>query len=277
MSWRFSGTIVSGSYAGRWRVAASLIELAQQVDKEWPLRRTNYDGTLGDTAHQARESDHNPNIADGSVSVVTAIDITEDLAVGLDMGEMFELLRMSRDPRIKYAIHQGRMFSSYPAHGFAAYRWRTYSGPDMHLGHGHLSVQPTKALYDDQSQWAILGGTMSAEHPPTSFNDFVAGHKISDKPSWFGVWPSYVERGLTTVEDSWAYPTNRLDLAWLYNKAIAPLESRCNQLEAQVRDLKVQVAQLAAGGGSGGGLTEAEVVTLGDARWVKRGKHEIIL
>jgi hypothetical protein len=51
-------------------------------------------------------------------------------------------IRRSRDPRVKYGISNGQMFSSYAVSGYAAWTWRPYNpkNGDKHFTHGHLSV-----------------------------------------------------------------------------------------------------------------------------------------
>src|SRR5262249_36859977 len=57
---------------GTRRLAKSLITLIDEVDAKYPDRDRSNDGTIGDTSHQARRSDHNPD----SEGVVRALDIT---------------------------------------------------------------------------------------------------------------------------------------------------------------------------------------------------------
>ena len=40
-----------------------------------------------------------------------------------------EAIRVSKDPRAKYVIHEARMWSNYASKGIPAYTWRTYTGP----------------------------------------------------------------------------------------------------------------------------------------------------
>jgi hypothetical protein len=135
-----------------WRVAKSLETLRRQINEMAPDRDKSSDGTIGDTSHQARRSDHNPN-ADG---VVTAMDITNDPAHGVDARGIAEMLLVSRDSRIKYVISDREIFSSP---GFSTsktpWRWRPYSGTNAHTRHVHVSVLGDKTLYDDQREWAI--------------------------------------------------------------------------------------------------------------------------
>jgi hypothetical protein len=74
-------------------------------------------------------------------------------------------------------------------------------------------------------------------HPPSNHTDFVNAHKISEKPTWISVWDSFLAANLTSVKESWAWPAQRLDLAYLHEKAILPLASRITELEAEVGGL----------------------------------------
>jgi hypothetical protein len=130
-----------------FRVAESLLKFRSQIDAMAPGRDKSNDGTIGDTSHQARKSDHNPN-GDG---VVTAMDITNDPGHGVNAGEIAELLRLSKDSRIKYVISNRRIFSSQ----VEPWQWRPYNGANAHTHHVHLSVVGDKGLYDDTRPWPI--------------------------------------------------------------------------------------------------------------------------
>jgi hypothetical protein len=130
-----------------FRTAESLLKFRSQIDAMAPGRDKSNDGTIGDTSHQARPSDHNPN-KDG---VVTAMDITHDPRHGVDAGELAEILRLSKDPRIKYVISNRRIFSSEKS----PWQWRPYNGANAHTHHVHVSVMGEKALYDDTHPWPI--------------------------------------------------------------------------------------------------------------------------
>lgn len=148
-----------------WRVAKSLQRLRDQINAMAPTRGKSKDGTIGDMAHQARESDHNPN-EDG---VVTAMDITHDPAHGLDAGEISELLRLSQDPRIKYVIFNRRIFNSK----VSPWTWRPYSGVDPHAGHLHISVSADQALYDSENDWTL--DNLATRHVPQSATKTLPG------------------------------------------------------------------------------------------------------
>lgn len=141
-----------------WRLAKSLEVLRRQVDERYPGRSKASDGSIGDAKHKSSKSDHNPWVKDGRVGVVTAIDITHDLANGLDSEALAEALRQTRDPRIKYIISNRKICSSETS----PWEWRPYTGKNPHDHHVHVSVKPDIGHFDHASQWAIAGApTMS--------------------------------------------------------------------------------------------------------------------
>lgn len=138
-----------------WRVARALLMLRRQVDAFAPRRRKANDGTIGDAAHATRNSDHNPWVRDGSMGVVTALDITHDPAGGCDAGKLAEMILASRDRRVKYVIWNRRIANSAAIGGSAAWAWRDYRGSNPHNKHIHVSVQSATAAYDDEARWQV--------------------------------------------------------------------------------------------------------------------------
>lgn len=133
-----------------WRVARSLEVLRDQVNHLSPNRSRASDGTVGDTAHSSRTSDHNPN----SAGVVCAMDITHDPAHGVDSEKLAEMLRSGKDARIKYVISNKKIFSG-TGQGNPAWVWRKYTGSNPHNKHVHISVKPDKASYDGAAVWKL--------------------------------------------------------------------------------------------------------------------------
>jgi hypothetical protein len=129
-----------------WRVARSLIELRDQVNAAFPRRSKASDGTIGDAAHAASVSDHNPDAA----GIVRALDLTHDPAHGFDAAALAEQLRCARDPRIKYVISNRRIFSAT----VSPWTWRTYTGSDPHTSHVHVSVVATSRA-DSTAPWTV--------------------------------------------------------------------------------------------------------------------------
>lgn len=132
-----------------WRLAKSLETLRAQVNATYLGRSKTSDGAVGDTAHAATKSDHNPD----AKGVVRAIDITHDPAHGLNITDLAEALLASRDPRIKYVICNGRIFSSKQS----PWVWRPYTGVNAHSKHIHVSTVENDALADDTRPWALPG------------------------------------------------------------------------------------------------------------------------
>jgi hypothetical protein len=129
-----------------WRLANSLITLRSQINAAYPNRNKASDGTIGDAAHAASISDHNPN----SAGVVTAFDITHDPAHGLDIWPLANAL--SPDPRVKYLIANRKVYIDG--------RWQNYTGVDPHTNHVHVSVSSNN--YDNAALWQIGENDMAA-------------------------------------------------------------------------------------------------------------------
>jgi hypothetical protein len=129
------------------RRAKATEKLLAQVDDAAPMRNKDNDGWLGDAAHQARKSDHNPNKA----GVVQAQDITHDPRGGFDSYKFAEHLRGQHDKRIKYVISNKKIFAGNA--GPSPWLWRPYTGSNPHDQHVHVSVADDAALYDDASAW----------------------------------------------------------------------------------------------------------------------------
>jgi hypothetical protein len=113
----------------------SLANLRNEVNYAYPRRNRASDGWLGDSAHAARKSDHNPYRG-----VVHALDLTNDPDHGFDSHAFAEQLRQNRHPAIKYVISHRKMFSSYAANGYPAWTWRPNSSSNPHIRHVHVSV-----------------------------------------------------------------------------------------------------------------------------------------
>ncbi len=126
-----------------WRLAPCLVALVAEADRRKPSRSRDSDGSIGDTAHSARTSDHNP--ADGWVCAVDLDDDGDSTPIlGVDL--LVNHLVASRDPRVKYVIRNGRIWQ--PTTG-----WRTYTGINSHSQHAHISIWNTPNARDDVSAW----------------------------------------------------------------------------------------------------------------------------
>jgi hypothetical protein len=154
-----------------WRNCQASLTLVAAVNARWPARSKASDGTVGDTAHASRASDHNPHVVVDGVGVVRARDIT---AAGVDLPWLFEELRKlgaAGDPRLAgggYLILNRRITTP----DFRG--WKVYTGSNPHIKHGHVSFSAHRAGFDSQEPWPFLGaappspiGQRSASPLPT--------------------------------------------------------------------------------------------------------------
>lgn len=137
------------------RRAHSLATLLAQINELSPNRSKISDGWLGDTAHAARHSDHNPD----SKGVVHAIDITNDPAHGIDGWALAMALTAGKDHRVGYIISRGKIIAGES--GPSPWVPRSYHGANRHDHHTHISVRPDNG--DDARPW-IFSLPMSEDH-----------------------------------------------------------------------------------------------------------------
>jgi hypothetical protein len=110
-------------------------QLRSEINTKYPNRDKRSDGWIGDTAHNARKSDHNPD----KQGWVRAIDIDSDLVKSSSkeswlLAEQIKTIALKGDKRVSYIIHQHRIAS--PRQNWA---WRVYKGSNPHVSHLHIS------------------------------------------------------------------------------------------------------------------------------------------
>jgi len=135
-----------------WRLAKSLVVFRNELNAIAPNRSKRSDGTIGDAAHAASDSDHNENDA----GVVCAFDGTHDPAGGADMAAITEFLRQHPPRALKYMIFNRRICSRKNG-----WRWVAYNGSNPHDKHAHFSTGEgpdghSTGPYDDTSPWGLL-------------------------------------------------------------------------------------------------------------------------
>lgn len=130
-----------------WRLVNSLVTLRNEVNALAPNRDKSSDGTIGDSAHSSRTSDHNPE-SDGTVD---ALDIDHDPANGCDVDKIFAQIVANKDSRVKYLIRKGKICAGRL--GPQPWVWRDRGTDDAtdHVLHGHISVLDEGQ--DDTSPW----------------------------------------------------------------------------------------------------------------------------
>lgn len=143
----------------RPRLCAAGVQLRKQVDLRWPKRDRASDGWIGDKAHQARISDHNP--APGGW--VRALDLDADLlGPGHGAARMQlladELVKYARSglpgsDRIKYIVWNDRIASGTYSKTFWTWRGKGYG----HMHHMHVSFTQAGDLNGQGFPLQILG------------------------------------------------------------------------------------------------------------------------
>lgn len=131
-----------------WYLAKSLVTLFDQIDKAYPNRDISSDGTIGNEAHQATNSDHNPHSG-----VVYALDITHDPLHGVDTYKMFDQFREAKDERIEYIISNRKIMSG-TGQDHEAWLPRPYNGTNPHDMHIHVNVKDVP-LGDKTQAWEM--------------------------------------------------------------------------------------------------------------------------
>ena len=224
---RYSGT----NWAGiEWFTVPAVTVLGQQITIIRPGVFPT-DGTVASRIHDqvSPTSDHSPD-GDGAVR---AIDFGGDTGF---LADTTEQMRLSEDRRIKYVIHNERMFSSYPKPGYPPYTWRPYTGANGHITHAHVS---TLAEFDDVTdQWSLQ------EEEPV-----MTDHEHQPMPDqlprlWAnGVWERYVA-ATGTQNNTRTWTMYREYMAWVWEREIVPLEEKVSQLQLKVVSLENQLDAL---------------------------------
>lgn len=138
------------------RLVEAGVTLRDQIDARWPDRDRASDGWIGDSAHQGRPSDHNPD----AKGWVHALDVDKD---GIDADDLADqliaLARRGEDGgRLKNVVFKGRVASGTYANRY----WVWRDDPDLgHYHHIHISF--TDAAQRDGSPFPL---PVFAPQPP---------------------------------------------------------------------------------------------------------------
>lgn len=130
--------------AANWFLAPSLISLRTEFNQVGPGRDKTSDGSIGDAAHSARTSDHNPD--DRGMVHAIDVDCSGPWLAGLTMEKLVQPVvlrhRAGLDNRLQNVIYQRRIWSR--SWGWTA---RAYGGVNPHDHHAHFSCR-----YDADSE-----------------------------------------------------------------------------------------------------------------------------
>lgn len=128
----------------------------------WGSRSRASDGIMGDARHRARRSDHN---------LGNAFDLTHDPTNGVDCEKLSRLV--IDDPRVTYVIWNRQIYNRERA----SEGWRTYTGPNPHTHHMHVSIKASAR--DDTSPWVWSPGQ------PDPYLLLPGARKICYVADWF--------------------------------------------------------------------------------------------
>ena len=213
-----------------WYVARSLNTLRDEINRSAPNRNKAADGTIGDAAHSARTSDHNPCSHHGAVC---ARDITHDPAGGFDSYKFADWLRArcqsGAEKRVKYIISNKRIASGT----INNWNWRSYSGSNPHSRHVHVSVVHGPSAFDNPMTWGW--GTTAPKPPPV-------------KPPPTTTWYSKLMSNQPTLE-AWRQGHRRQADAAPARRCRAHGPSQRGQLRRRVRQRHRELAQQLQGVG----------------------------
>lgn len=145
-----------------WVLVPCLVQLRTEFNAIAPNRDHASDGSIGDAAHQAEVSDHNPDET-GSVPIrdadskneVHAIDVDDTLRAGdVTMEKVVQFLlgrcRSGAEKRLRYIIYNRRIWS-------ASSGWvqKTYTGASPHTEHAHFSASYDTAHEASTASWRL--------------------------------------------------------------------------------------------------------------------------
>lgn len=120
-------------------LAPTLARLRNAINTAWPWRSKAVDGWIGDAAHQATQSDHNPD----DRGMVHAIDIT---ASGIHVPTVLAWVMASTYP--SYVIYDRRIWDRDDRF------WpHAYIGLNPHLDHIHVSIAYTNLAETGPAPW----------------------------------------------------------------------------------------------------------------------------
>jgi hypothetical protein len=145
-----------------WILVPCLGALRTELDRIAPNRDRSSDGTIGDTIHQGRVSDHNddevgkvPIVDADSKHEVHALDLDADLREpNLTMWMVIEHLlyrcRTGAENRLRYIIWDRSIW-----HVDDGWSRKAYTLSDPHTGHAHLSASYATAREADTRSWRL--------------------------------------------------------------------------------------------------------------------------
>jgi hypothetical protein len=157
-------SLKAGAFRAEWILVQCLVALRGEFNRLSPNRDKTSDGSIGDTAHAASSSDHNPDETGAtpyedsdSINEVHAIDVDSSgpWPAGITFQDILDRIvaehRAGRDDRLQNIIYNRRIISR----SWNWSEWRAYTGANAHTQHGHFSARYTTAQEADTSAWGV--------------------------------------------------------------------------------------------------------------------------
>lgn len=170
-----------------WKPAPALVSILLDANRVAPHRSHASDGIIGDAAHAASASDHNPD----SRGIVHACDVTNDPAGGFDAWaqahRVSQRISAGLETRVKYLVSNAgtgadQIFSKNPT-----WAWRQNgSYKTEHRSHLHVSILYTEAAENDQTPFFSAdsaGGQTPQGDPPMTIAELGVIGAAIDKAS----------------------------------------------------------------------------------------------
>ena len=209
-------------------LARSLVQLRNEVNSRWPRRSMASDGWIGDAAHSARKSDHNPDWgAPGNRrGVVRALDITTR---GIDVDLL--LKHTTNDSRVAYVIYNRRIYTHSRG-------WYRYTGSNPHTNHVHISIAHTPTAENNTKLWFGSAGSSSSSNTSTAAKPKSSSSKKSNSdPNRYTVRSEAAIRRITIRNTKGTSKNSTPHLIGLYQRdQVKPYTLKHDQIWGRATD-----------------------------------------
>lgn len=201
--------------ASSYRLCIAGGELRSEFDAAYPKRQRTSDGWIGDAAHSARKSDHNPDRR-FKPGVVKAIDVDKD--TGGDFNADVEKVRArgaAGDKRLRggYIIWRGRICGTH-----TRWAWHRYTGSNGHFEHAHFSFADEQGDFDARGDWGIEAAPATVlpdvhEHRTATISREDVGHadEVRDLQGHLNAWRRNRQLSTHPIDGKW---DAWLEVAW---------------------------------------------------------------
>lgn len=174
-----------------WVLTKGLQSLRSQVNAAFPDRDKASDGTIGDQAHMAETSGHNPDDTPGShpeyddhdgIREVRAWDMDSDLSMHRVTAQMV-VDHIRNLPGVgtylRYMIYDRLIYEAS-----RDWRSRAYTGPSPHTEHIHFSGQRTQAADNNTTFDYRLEDLVALDASDKTYLETTIGPKTDIVPRW---------------------------------------------------------------------------------------------